>query len=201
MTSKPDGESGKHRGARQKILNTANDLFYRNGIRSVGVDTIVEEAGVAKTSLYRWFPTKDDLVVAFLGWRDDVFWTQWDKVENQYQGQPRDELLGQLRWIAAYIDSDDYCGCPFLKASSEFAESDHPVRRAVQANKQQLRDRLRHLSAAVGALDPDLLADQLVLLVDGAFASSRASGVAGPARRLITTAETLIHAACGPVAA
>jgi AcrR family transcriptional regulator len=187
----------KARGAREKVLRTACELFYEQGIRAVGVDTIVEQAGVAKTSLYRWFPTKDDLVVAFLEWRDQLFWEQWDQVAAKHQQQPRREMLAQLRWINAYIGSAAYRGCPFIKASGEFFDEDHPVRVVIRQHKECLRERLVRLAQDAGAPAPALLADQLTLLIDGAFASSRATGAGGPARGLVQAGETLIGVALG----
>lgn len=197
MTSPATPATPKARGAREKVLRTACELFYEEGIRAVGVDTIVEQAGVAKTSLYRWFPTKDDLVVAFLEWRDQLFWEQWDKVATRHRQQPRAQMLAQLRWIRTFIGSPVYRACPFIRASGEYSDADHPVRAVIRQHKARLHEQWVRLAAEAGAAAPEQLADQLTLLVDGAFANSRTMGAQGPARSLVTAGEVLIAAALG----
>src|SRR6202008_3956044 len=88
---------------RDKILETASDLFYQHGVRAVGVDLVVEKAGVAKTSLYRHFGTKDDLVAAFLGRADQEFWDQWNQVSSQHAGDAAAELDAHLDWIGERV--------------------------------------------------------------------------------------------------
>src|ERR1700739_3814918 len=97
---------------RDKILDTASDLFYTRGVRAVGVDLVVEKAGVAKTSLYRHFGTKDDLVAAFLEREDRCFWETWDPVASQFAEDPKGELDAQLEWIGLRAGQPDYRGCP-----------------------------------------------------------------------------------------
>lgn len=181
--------------ARDKVFATARDLFYREGFRAVGVDTVVAASGVAKTTLYRWFPTKDDLVVAVLGSRDEEFWAQWETTAERHMGRPREELLAQIKWIARYISSADSRGCAFLNAAAEFPDPAHAVRGKVARNKQTLRRRLMSLCMAAGATDAALLADQLVLMIDGAFAGSEALGKNGPAKALQRAAQAAIDAA------
>lgn len=184
--------------SRDRIFDVARELFYRHGYRAVGVDTIVEASGVAKTTLYRWFPTKDDLIVAVLESRDAEFWAQWDHVASRYEGQDaraREQLRAQLQWITSYITGNASRGCTFLNAAAEFPEADHPARAAVRRNKQQLRQRLLGLVRATGARPPERVADQLCLLVDGAFANSEAFGKQGPATGLTAAADALLAAA------
>lgn len=187
--------SGSEDSARDKVLATARDLFYREGFRAVGVDAVVAASGVAKTTLYRWFATKDDLVLAVLDSRNDAFWAQWESTAEKYMGRPREELLAQLKWIARYIGSADSRGCPFLNAAAEFPDPGHAVRDSVARNKQTLRRRLLALCMACGFEDAALLADQLVLMIDGAFAGSQALGRNGPARTLLRAAQSAIDAA------
>lgn len=181
--------------ARDKVFATARDLFYREGFRAVGVDAVVAASGVAKTTLYRWFPTKDDLVVAVLDSRNAEFWAQWEATAERHVGRPREELLAQVRWITRYIASDDSRGCAFLNAAAEFPDPSHAVREQVARNKQALRRRILSLCMAAGAEDAGLLADQLVLMIDGAFAGSEALGKNGPARTLLRAAQAAVDAA------
>lgn len=181
--------------ARDKVFATARELFYREGFRAVGVDAVVAASGVAKTSLYRWFPAKDDLILAVLDSRDEEFWAQWESTAEACMGRPREELVAQIRWIARYIGSAESRGCAFLNAAAEFPEPGHAVRGMVVRNKQMLRRRVLSLCMAAGAADAALLADQLVLMIDGAFAGSEALGKNGPARTLLRAAQAAIDAA------
>mgnify|MGYP003579239239 CR=1 FL=1 len=110
-------------------------------------------------------------------------------------GRPREELLAQIRWISRYIASEDSRGCAFLNAAAEFPDPSHMVRAMVARNKQTLRRRVLSLCMAAGAADAALLADQLVLMIDGAFAGSEALGKNGPARTLARAAQAAINAA------
>lgn len=192
-----DGEShqGRESAVRDRILATADELFYREGVRAVGVDTVVARSGVAKTSLYRWFPTKDDLVAAFLGRRNAQFWEQWDSIAHRHRGNPRAELSSHLQWIARYVASSQYRGCPFINTATEFPDPAHPGRAVCIANKTKLRERLLALAQALPGQDPELLADQLTLLIDGAFANAQVMGKASAARSLEAAGQALVAGA------
>lgn len=180
---------------REKILATADALFYKEGVRAVGVDTIVERSAVAKTSLYRWFRTKDDLVAAFLERRNVAFWSQWDRVAAAHAAAPRKELEAQLGWITKHIGSPGYRGCPFISTATEFPGPGHPSRTVCEANKQKLHDRLLSIATAAGAPHAERLASQLLLLVDGAFANSQVLGKQSPVHLLAETGLVLMDAA------
>ncbi|WP_374566522.1 TetR/AcrR family transcriptional regulator [Ideonella sp.] len=157
---------------RGRILDTASALFYERGVRAVGVDLVVQEAAVAKTSLYRYFPTKDDLIVAFLEREDVEFWGQWDGVAAQHADDPAGELAAHLRWIGERLARANYRGCPQINVAAEFAEQDHPARQVSQRHMQALRGRLLAITKRLGIAKPDALAAQLAVLVNGAFVSS-----------------------------
>ena len=179
---------------RDKILNTASELFYYEGIRAVGVDTIVEHSGVAKTSLYRWFPTKDDLIVAFLKRRDALFWEQWERTSAKHKGKPVQELLAQLQWISRYVTAPKYRGCPFITAATEFPDDCHSSRAVCLANKRELRQRLLALAREIKVDDPAMVADLLLMLIDGAYANSLILDGPSPAKHLVAAGERLIKA-------
>jgi AcrR family transcriptional regulator len=162
---------------RDRILDTASTLFYERGVRAVGVDLVVLEAAVAKTSLYRYFPTKDDLIVAFLEREDLDFWAQWDSVTEQYPDDPASELDAHMRWIGERLARANYRGCPQINVAAEFAEQDHPARQVSQRHMQALRSRLLDVAKRLSAPRPKQLAAQLAVLVNGAFVSS---GLLGP---------------------
>jgi len=157
---------------RDRILATASDLFYQHGIRAVGVDLVVEKAGVAKTSLYRHFGTKDDLVVAFLQRMDEEFWKTWDEVSQQHPDDGRAELKAQLEWIGERVNQPDYRGCPQLNIAAEYPELGHPARKFAKEHKREMRRRLKNIAEKLKSAYPDQLAGQLAVLINGAFVST-----------------------------
>jgi AcrR family transcriptional regulator len=173
---------------RERLLDTAADLFYKEGMRAVGVDLVIERTGVAKTSLYRHFPSKDDLIAAVLERDDRTYWANWDRVA---QGQDaKAELAAQIDWIARYIDRREFRGCAFLNAATEFPSANHPARLIAIRHKAELRRRVGKLTRRLGA--PDTLADQLVLLIDGAYVNGQLTGKKGVAGALPEAAAALV---------
>jgi AcrR family transcriptional regulator len=180
------------RSARQKILDTAGARFYREGFRAVGIDTIIAESGVAKMTLYRHFPSKDDLIVAYLEESNRKFWAWFEAALGQ--GSPRSQLLALFEGVQRLAASPICYGCTFQHAASDFPTHDHPGRRVALAHKQAVLARLRELAAAAGAPDPDGLAPQLLLLMDGAFVAARMFGPNNHAAQVAQAAATLIAA-------
>ena len=180
---------------RDRVLETAAALFYQEGVRAVGVDLVVERSGVAKTSLYRHFATKDDLVVAFLEREDAEYWEDWDSVAAQEPEDAEAELRAHLRWIAEHIAAPRYRGCPFLNVATEFPAPSHPARAVAMRNKTELLRRLAVMAKKMGARKPDDLAGQLVLLIDGAYMNGPLLGKKGPANSLVMAGQALMAAA------
>ncbi len=178
--------------ARERILEVAAEMFYRDGIRAVGVDAIIARSGVAKMSLYRNFPSKDSLVTAWLEDRNQAFWQRWEQAEATGAGDPRAQLAAILEMVAARVTHPRWRGCPFLNTATEFPGEDHPARAVILANKRAVYDRLRGLAEAAGARDPDVLAQQLQLLIDGAYAIGQSLGPEGPARTVAGAGRILI---------
>ena len=158
--------------ARERILATASKLFYRDGIRAVGVDTVVEQSGVSKTSLYRVFESKDALIAAFAAERDRLFWEWWDRIEEQHADDPRALLEALLTEIARRIAGSTFRGCPFLNLATEFPDHTHPGQVAAQANKDKLRAKLATIVAKLEVDDPNRVASQLVLMINGAYVTA-----------------------------
>ena len=179
---------------RDKILETASALFYKQGVRAVGVDLVVAEAGVAKTSLYRHFRTKDDLVAAFLAREDHDFWGTWDRVAESHKADPKAELDAHLEWIGQRVGRPNYRGCPQINVAAEFPEADHPARKVAADHKREMRRRLRQIAERLNVVDPDNLAGQLALLVNGAFVSSQILNPGEAVPLLQRTAHALIAA-------
>ncbi len=179
---------------RDRLLDTAADLFYREGIRAVGVDLVVERTGVAKTSLYRHFPSKDKLVTAVLERDDQNYWAYWDQIAERLAQDPKAELTAHVQWIAQYIGRPEFRGCAFLNAATEFPSIDHPARQFALRHKAELRRRLHALTQRMRVNDPGELADQLVLLIDGAYVNGQLRGKRGPVQALSKAATVLIEA-------
>ena len=157
---------------RERILRTASELFYREGARAAGIDLVIERAGVAKASLYRHFRTKDDLIAAFLEREDADFWEHWDEVARLHADDARHELDAHMRWIGERVGRPNYRGCPQLNIAAEFSDPNHPARRVAIAHKRELRKRLYGIALRLRVANPEEVATQLLLLVNGAFVSS-----------------------------
>ena len=185
---------GQEKPVRERLLDAAAELFYRRGIHAVGIEEVIAAAGVAKMSLYRSFTSKDELVAAYLARRDEQYWRWWTEVVGRYSGSPREQLRALFVGLGKYTTRPGWRGCPFTNAAAEFPEREHPGRRVADANKRALRRRLKDLAEAAGARDPALLADQLVLLFEGAYSSALTFGVNGPAGSVAAAAEALIDA-------
>lgn len=156
---------------RQKVLEAASDLFYTQGVRAVGVDLVIQKAGVAKTSLYRHFGTKDDLVAAYLEREDKAFWETWDKVAAEHANKPKAELDAHLEWIGQRVNDRCYRGCAQINVAAEFPNLDHPARKVAAAHKSEMRRRLKAIVTQLNVVDPDRVAGQLTVLINGAFVS------------------------------
>lgn len=180
--------------AADKIRETARELFYREGIRAVGVDEIVARAGVTKPSLYRTFRSKDELAAAVLMQEADTFWGRLDDAAAEHPGDPRAQILSYLTGMAGRAAQADYRGCPLTNAAVEYPEAGHPARTTAQDHKAQLRTRLRAMAADMGASDADGLGDGLLLLIEGAFLTSQLFDADRPTAEVVRAAEKLIDA-------
>jgi len=182
------------RSARQEVLETAAALFFRDGFRAVGIDTIVAESGVGKMTLYRHFPSKDDLIVAYLKDSNDKFWAWFNESTAQGAEQPRTQLIAFFEALEKLVTSPQCYGCPFLNAAVDFPEDSHPGHLVALEHKQAVRARFYELAQQAGARAPEVLADQLLLLMDGAFMAVRMFGINNPAAHVAKAAESLIDA-------
>lgn len=180
--------------AADKIRRTARDLFYREGIRAVGVDEIVNRAGVTKPSLYRSFASKDELVAACLRETDQEFWDRFEMSVAALPGDPRGQLLHFFSGLAQRSTRQDYRGCALTNAAVEYPEAGHPARLVVEDHKGALRTRLRAMAAEMGASDADGLGDALTLLIEGVYLTSQIFGAGGPSGQAGRAAEALIEA-------
>ena len=185
--------------ARERILDTATALFYRDGYRAVGIDTIVAESGVAKMTLYRHFPSKDVLIAAYLERSEARFW-DWFEGEISAADDPKARLFAAFEAVATLATSERCLGCAFQAVAAEFPEPDHPGRHVALAHKRRVLERLGGLAREARLRDPDGLAAQLLLLMDGAWVAARMFGPGNHADGVGEAARTLIegHAAQVP---
>jgi AcrR family transcriptional regulator len=148
---------------KERILETADRLFYLQGIRAIGVDTIAAEIGISKRTLYNHFPSKEELIKAYLS-RRAMALPSSDKT-------PVEQILGTFDALERRFGAKDFRGCPFVNAVAELGAEDQAVRKIATAFKDGRRTRFRELLKQLGAANADRLATQLQLLVDGAIAA------------------------------
>ena len=182
MTSRPDPTASaadrlksneRVSAARERVLTTAYDLFSRQGVRGVGVDTIIAEAGVAKMTFYRHFPSKDDLVLAFLRRREQLWTNEWLQAAVQSRASaPRERLLAIFDVFDEWFQRDDFEGCSFINVLIETVEPGHPVRAASAAHLANIRVFLRGLAKDAGAAQPDDFARKWHILMKGSIVAA-----------------------------
>jgi AcrR family transcriptional regulator len=168
---------------RERVERAAYQLFSRRGVRDVGVDTVINEANVAKMTLYRNFSSKDDLVLAFLRRREQVWTIGWLRAEATGRATtPVERLLAVFEIFDEWFHEPEFEGCPFVTTMLEFADRSHPVRRASVAHLAQIRGFLSELAAEAGATDPDGLAHQWHLLMKGSIVAAAEGDVEAASR-------------------
>jgi AcrR family transcriptional regulator len=177
---------------RARILAVAGDLFYRHGIRAVGVDAIAEAAGTNKMTLYRHFGSKDDLVAAYLRQSASEADGCWEKFEQAHPADGRAQLRDWLEEMAEHVANADQRGCPLANAAVELPEKDHPARRVIEEFKVAQRAKLIQLCRTAGLSEPDMLADELHLLLEGARVTAQSVGSDGLGVRLVRMGEAMI---------
>ena len=188
-------QRGTKRGnARVQLIDTALDLFDRHGFHAVGIDKILSAAGLAKMTLYHHFESKEALIVAALEKRDAGFRENFAAaIADAAEG--RAMLFAMFDALEAWTRDPAFRGSLFDKAAAEYAEKDHPVKKAVLSHKAWLFGEVRRAAAATGAADPVKLAAELFLLMEGAVLAAAVTGDRSAARRAKAAAETLIAAA------
>lgn len=179
---------------RERILDAASAAFYRRGIRAVGVDGVIADAGVAKATLYRHFPSKDALVQAFLE-RRDRRWRAWfEEAVDRLAPDPAARPLAVFDALGEWFASDDFRGCAFINAAVEITDPAHPARAAVRDHEERLAEHLLNLCREAGLDDPEGASAALFLLVEGAIVCALVEGTDAPARRARAAAERLLEA-------
>jgi AcrR family transcriptional regulator len=174
MLARMDGPApGTRTAARERILETAYELFSRHGTRAVGVDAIVAQSGVAKMSLYRNFASKDELILAFLELREARWTRAWLKEEIEARADtPAARLLAIFDVFGAWFQRDDFEGCSFINVMLELEDREHPVRRASVDQLSAIRGILAELAQEAGVADPDAFARQWHILMKGSIVAA-----------------------------
>jgi AcrR family transcriptional regulator len=180
---------------RRHVLEVASDLYYQRGIRAVGMDLVVKESGVGNATVYRQFPTKDHLAAAYIRECDDAWFACMHQAADQV-ADPRQKLLAIFETLARITAQPTFRGCPMLNTHTEFPDPEHPAHLVAVAHKQRVRDWMRDLAQQAGAADPEQLADELLLILNGTYTTAAVLGSSGPARRTPELARRLIWAAC-----
>jgi AcrR family transcriptional regulator len=176
MTSRHVGEAGVgqvREGARERILDTAYDLFSHNGIGSVGIDRIIAEAGIAKATLYRHFPSKEVLVLAFLELREQRWTHEWLETQAESIARtPQERVLCVFDVLDEWFHRADFEGCSFIKALLEVDEPDSPIHRAAARHLAEVRRKLQLYAQQAGAREPEEMGYQLQVVMMGAIVSA-----------------------------
>ena len=179
---------------RDRIMQTAGELFYRFGIHAVGVDTIASEAGTNKMSFYRNFASKDDLVAEYLRGeeREALLW--WDETLAAHAGDPRLQIESLFDVLVKNTCEHDSRGCALANAAVEITDPDHPAHPVVEKYKAEMRRRFHQLAHDMRAREPAELGDALMLLWEGAYLTRVTMGRHGPVQGAAKAARALIAA-------
>jgi len=182
---------------KEKLFQTAVRLFYRHGYRAIGVDSIAAESGIGKMTLYRHYPSKDDLIVAFLRESNEEFWSYFEQ-STKDAPTSRKKLLAFFEALQNYVVSPACYGCPFINIATEYPEVDYAGHQVAIEHKESVRSRFYLLTKEAGAHQPEVLANALLLLMDGAYIAARMFGASpsNPAANVAEAARKLIDAHC-----
>lgn len=182
---------------RDHLMATAWRLFYRDGFRVVGIDTILAEAGVAKMTLYNHFASKEDLIIAILEKRDRELREAVAVAVEAAGRSPTRRLLAVFDWLGAWFATEDFKGCVFIRALSEYPDPDHPIHQTAWRHKVAMQEIFTRLSREAGAKDPAQLAETLSHLSDGAIVAAHATRSIAPAASARAAAALLLKHATG----
>ena len=178
--------------ARERILEAADRLFYRDGLRAAGIDAVVAEAGVAKMTLYAHFKSKDDLIAAYLRRRDERLRAWFADAIDRHAAATGDRLAAIFAALREWFASPDFRGCAFINATAELPDPAHPGRAAVADHKRQFTALIADALRKARVRDPDSAAGAVVLLIDGAIVAAARDGTPAAADAALAAARTLV---------
>jgi len=183
---------------RDELVQKSLDVFYRNGFHATGMERLVSETGVSKTSMYKHFRTKEDLILAALRLRDEQIRNWLFRRMAEIGVTPRARLVAMFDALGEWFAQDDFRGCMFIKALAEFQEPEHPIHVQSAEHKRLVAAHVRELAVEAGARDPDGLARQLLLLKEGAIVTAHMGYTADAAKDAKAAAVVLVREAIGP---
>jgi len=189
-------KSAPRPSARERLLAAADELFYAEGVHTVGIDRVIEHAGVAKASLYSTFGSKDQLIRAYLQGRHEARQVRLLGTLERFDN-PRDKLLGVFDYLGEQAANADFRGCAFYNASAEGPNGAGSGAEVCEINRAWTRELFTTLAASAGAREPATLAAQLVLLYDGSTVGARMDRSAAPTATAKVVAAVLLDAAVG----
>lgn len=167
--------NNKTTDTREKILKTAEELIYQNGIHAMGMDLLVKTSGVARKSIYRHFANKEDVASAALTERDER-WMQWFRRESDKGETPQERILNMFTALKSWFESDGFRGCAFINTAGEVGDPEDPIRQIAKMHKQKLLDYTLEVCGQLGVKEPEILAKQLLILLEGAITTSYVMG-------------------------
>ncbi|MEC4811976.1 MAG: TetR/AcrR family transcriptional regulator [Scytonema sp. PMC 1069.18] len=183
--------------ARERILETAVELFYQRGIQNVGIDEIIARAGVAKMSLYNHFQSKDHLVAEFLRLQDERWQNWFFSAVERYGSTPQERLLGIFDALKEWFNNPDYRGCAFVNATVELVNPTHPGYQVALEHKRAMYQYILELVKAANLTNAETLARQFVLLAEGAIVVAMMEGASTAAEQAREAASVLIKSKVG----
>ncbi|MGD1856626.1 MAG: TetR/AcrR family transcriptional regulator [Leptolyngbyaceae cyanobacterium] len=188
-------KSSSKPSARDRIMKAAADLFYREGVQNVGIDRVIAESGVAKMSLYNNFKSKDALIAAWLQQRD-ANWREWfQKTVEKQATDPAQRLIAMFDALEEWFSQSDFRGCAFINSSVELVDPEHPGYQVAIEHQQAMFDYILQLVNAANIANPDTVAEQLLLLVEGSIVVAMMRRNPAAATHAKAAATTLIQAA------
>jgi len=178
---------------RDKVLETAEQLIYQNGIHAMGMDLLVRTSGVARKSIYRYFTTKDEIAAQALSIRD-VRWMQWFRRETDKAETPQARILNMFAVLKSWFESEGFRGCAFINTAGEIGDANDPLRLVAKEHKQKLFDYALELCQQLDVPQPQALAKQLLILIDGAITLALVMGDHSAADSARDVAQHLLNA-------
>jgi AcrR family transcriptional regulator len=157
---------------RDELVQKALKVFYANGFHATGMDMIAAETGISKTSIYKHFRTKEDLILAVLRLRDEYFRNWLYRRMEELADTPKLQLIAMFDALEEWFDDPKYKGCMFIKASSEYQDSGSPIHKQSAEHKHLLEKHITELAKQANLMKPDLIARQLLLLKEGAIVTA-----------------------------
>jgi len=182
---------------RDELVRKALQVFYRDGFHATGMDKLVVETGVSKTSMYKHFRTKEDLILAALRLRDESFRNWLLRRIEEVADTPAEQLIASFDALREWFEEDGFRGCMFIKAGAEYQDADHPIHVQAAEHKRLLLEHFTRLAREAGVGDPAKLASQIVLLQEGAIVSAVLLENISPAEDAKEAAQQLLEIAQG----